>query len=251
MASRRKLVSFLCVLIGAQAWASVSSAHVNQPQEVINRPRTLPGAELELNAGVDLFHRSDMNSSQTDIRVPLGIGYGISNDFDVHLFYGVLLRPRVTGEQPVEVRLGYTFLRDRGLTAAARVMSGVDLGDRSVTPLRLGANVQYNFTPAFALFTPGEQLTATLSGGTKSIHLDLPVGVAWQATPQVYASLTTNLAHINVANDSNAFFPNDMIPVSLLAFYSPSNALDLGAHLDLDLKSTDRFVFGVLVRVFV
>ena len=87
-----------------------------QPREIIDRPRTLPGAELELNAGVDLQYTSvtvnDMTTTSTVLRAPLVLGYGLSNDLDLHVLYGVLLHPDLTGKQPLDIRLGYTFLRD-------------------------------------------------------------------------------------------------------------------------------------------
>jgi hypothetical protein len=253
MTSPLKLALAAFALLAAVAAPFAASAHVNQPQEIIERPRTLPGAELELDAGVDLDYTSvtvnNMTTTNTGIRAPLAIGYGLNNDLDLHLLYGILLRPTVTGKQPLEVRLGYTFLGEGPLTAAARVMSGIDLASNTATPLRLGVNAQYQVMHV-ALFTPGEQLSASLSGSPERIGLDLPVGAALQATATVYLALTTNLAHINIANEGNAFILRDMIPLSAVAFFSPSNALDLGAHLDIDLKATDHFVIGVLARFF-
>lgn len=229
-------------------------ARVGQPEQIISRPRTLPGGELEVGGGVDLTQVSVSTPTgtthNTSIAAPLGLGYGINDDFEVRGFYAVSLRPEFTGKTFFDLRLAYTFLRQGPTTAAAQVRSGIDLGNNTVRPLRLGVNAQYNFTYNFALFTPGEQLTATLSGSPHAISLDLPVGVGWQATGQVFASLTTNVAHLNIANSSNAIILSDMIPISAAVFYSLSNALDLGAHLDTDLDHTEVVTIGVLARGF-
>ncbi len=234
---------------------SIARATVNQPVEIINRPRTLPGGELELHGGVDLSHSSytDMTGThgQSAVSAPLSVGYGISNDFDVYLFYSIGLHPKVTGKEPVDVRLAYTFFRDDRMSAAAQVRSGVDLGGNDVTPLRLGVSALYRVTSTFAIFTPGEQLSAGLSGGNHPIGLDLLVGGGLQFTSQVFGSLTTNLAHIAIANEGRgAFILADMLPANLAAFYSFSSALDVGAHFDIDLKHTNGITVGVLARLF-
>lgn len=242
------------VLAAAVSFPSLAAARVNQPEQIISRPRTLPGGEAEVNGGVDLTQVSVTTPTgtthETSIAAPVGVGYGISNDFEVRGFYVVGLKPEVTGKTFFDVRLAYTFLRDGPATAAAQVRSGVDLGGNSVRPLRVGVNAQYNFTYNFALFTPGEQLTATLSGSPKSISLDLPVGAGFQATGQLFLSLTTNVAHLNIANSSTAIFLQDMIPISAAVFYTATSALDLGAHLDTDLDHTEVVTVGVLARGF-
>jgi hypothetical protein len=181
---------------------------------------------------------------------PLSLGYGVNNVFDVYAFYSIGLHPKVTGKQPIDVRLAYTFFRDSRLSAAAQVESGVDFGNKHVTPLRLGVNALYRVTTTLAIFTPGEQLSVGLSDGHQ-IGLDLLIGGGLQLTPQVFGSLTTNLAHIAIANEGgSSFILADMLPANLAAFYSFSSGLDVGAHLDIDLKHTNDIVVGVLVRAF-
>lgn len=253
-----KLASAAACLSGVLlAFPSIGGATVSQPMEIINRPRTLPGGQLELHGGVDLSHASyndpttGASRSSNSLFAPLGLGYGISDDFEVRVFYGLALHPTFTGRTPLDVRLSYTFFRSEKLSAAAQVRSGVDLGSNDVTPLRVGVNALYKLTGTLAVFTPGEQLRIGLAGtGNRPVSLDLPVGVGLQFTPQVFGSLTTNLAHIGIANDGDAVIFGDMLPISLAAFYSFSNRADVGAHLDIDLKNTDYVTVGVLARLF-
>ncbi len=254
MIVRFKNILCAILLCGTCAATSVARATVTQPLEIIDRPRTLPGGTLELAGGVDLRRTSYTDGTgdhaQSYLSAPLGLGYGISNDFDIRIFYGVGLHPTFTGKTPVDIRLAYTFFRDAHVSAAAQVKSGIDLGNNDVRPLVIGINAQYRVTSTFALFTPGEQLSVGLAGGDHPIGLDLPVGVGLQFTPQVFGSLTTNLAHIGIANEGNAFILADMLPVDVAAFYSFSNRADVGAHLAVDLKNTNNILFGVLGRLF-
>ena len=41
-----------------------------------------------------------------------------------------------------------------------------------------------------------------------------------------------------------------MLRTDLAAFYSFSSRFDVGAHLDIDLKRTDVFTIGILLRGF-
>jgi hypothetical protein len=224
-----------------------AGAAVNQPLEIINRPRTLPGGELELNGGLDLFR----SPGQTASSAPLGIAYGITNELEVRVFYSLGLNPTLTGRTPLDVRLSYTFYRDDRLSAAGQVRTGVDLGSNNATPLRLGLNALYKVTDTFAVFTPGEQLGVGLAGsGSRPVWIDLPVGAGLQFTPHVFGSLTTKVAHLGLANDNTAVIGRDMLRTDLAAFYSFSNRLDVGAHFDVDLKNTDYFTIGALLRIF-
>ena len=245
------LTFLLPLVLGAP---TAARAAVGQPIEIIDRPRTLPGGELELRGGVDLARSSYTDAtgthSETSLSAPLDLGYGVSDQLDLYVFYALGLHPTVTGKTPVEIRLAFTFFRDRRLSAAGQVRSGVDLGSHDVTPLVLGVNALYKVAGAFAVFTPGEQLRVGLAGSNRPIGLDLPVGFGLQVTPQVFGSLTTNLAHIGIANDSDSFILADMLPANLALFYSFSSRLDVGAHLDIDLQHTNHVAVGALVRAF-
>lgn len=244
-----KAARYLPVTLLTLLAPTVALGAVNQPLEIIDRPRTLPGGELEVNGGLDLTR----SHSQTSSFLPLGIAYGINNDFEVRAFYGLAVNPTFTGRTWLDVRLAYTFYRDSVFSAAGQVRTGVDLGNNQATPLRLGINAFYKVTPTFAVFTPGEQLHIGLSAdgsGKRPVGLDLPVGLGLQFTPQVFGSVTTNLLHIGLVNEGNALIGRDMLRTDLAAFYSFSNRLDVGAHFDIDLKYTDTFIIGVLARGF-
>ena len=81
----------------------------------------------------------------------------------------------------------------------------------------------------------------------------MPVGLALQATPQVYAFLQTDIARFGISNSSNAFLFADFIPLDLGLFYAASHQLDVGAFFDLpDLKNAkfDVLEFGIAARYY-
>ncbi|MBC8134244.1 MAG: hypothetical protein H7X95_14775, partial [Deltaproteobacteria bacterium] len=93
MTRRLKFALTALMSLGLLGTSSAATAAVSHPLEIINRPRTLPAGQLELRGGIDLSRSSStsptgVRQSQTSLFAPLGIGYGISNDFDVYLFYG-------------------------------------------------------------------------------------------------------------------------------------------------------------------
>ena len=53
------------------------------------------------------------------------------------------------------------------------------------------------------------------------------IGLALQATPQVYAFLQTDIARFGISNSSNAFLFADFIPLDLGLFYAASHQLDV------------------------
>ncbi|MBE7453876.1 MAG: hypothetical protein HS111_34910 [Kofleriaceae bacterium] len=72
------------------------------------------------------------------------------------------------------------------------------------------------------------------------------MGVAYQASPQIHAFLYTELANLSISNSSTIIFGADYVPVTVGAFFSPSNALDVGASIgwfdlvDASTSSTSR-----------
>jgi hypothetical protein len=74
------------------------------------------------------------------------------------------------------------------------------------------------------------------------------VGFAFQASPQIYAFANTNLAVIEISDAESGFIFADFIPLSLGAFFSPSNTMDVGASLDLGDLKADEMDIGVILH---
>jgi hypothetical protein len=84
------------------------------------------------------------------------------------------------------------------------------------------------------VYTPGGQLGITLEGDVKPIALNLPVGVGYQATPQIWAFVDTSIGQIEIADSETVLFGADVIPLGVGGFFSPSNAMDFGARIGFD-----------------
>jgi hypothetical protein len=238
------------VLVAAAALAGTARADVTQPQSIIDRPRTLPAGELELD-GTYVYANIGSASS-----VGLGAGYGLTSDLDVHVAYDVGISPDLSGKRPITIDLGYTFLRSGALSAAAHVSGGVDLADNSAMPLGLGANVFYKLAPQVALFTGAlagaNQLSIALSGDTKPIDLAVPVGVGVQLSPQLYVQAQTVLASFGLHDSKTLWIGSDLKFLDATAFVSLSPALDLfGEFSTLDVTSPgDLYAIRAGVRAY-
>jgi hypothetical protein len=115
--------------------------------------------------------------------------------------------------------------------------------------------VQYNVAPTFAVYTGGDQLDLGLirsaMGAPTPITLSVPVGVALQATPNVYAFGETSVATFGLSNSSNVYI-SDITPAVFGAFYSPNNKLDVGlAATFFDLQHAgDIWAITATARIF-
>jgi hypothetical protein len=151
------------------------------------------------------------------------------------------------------------------LSVSADASLGYDLDGEALSPLNIGARVRFRLNDQLAIttgagggpfdqlvpnITPGGgQLTISLDGDVKPIYLSLPAGVAFQATPNIYAYVNTNIANIAIsdADGIDGFIFADFIPLQAGATFSPSNTMDFGASIgwfDLDNASDFMFIFG-------
>lgn len=229
----------------------VAHADVAQPQAILDRPRTLPAGEAEAIAALVYTRASPDPLIDDTAAVQLGAGYGLTRAIDLTILYPLQLRPDLSGDTSASAELGVTFLRGR-LSAAAHVHGGWQHGTAPVAPLELGVDAQWRIAPRVALFTGDRELSIGLTGDTKPIAIALPVGVAVQATPSVYAQLSTRLFTIGVKDRDSDLIGRDGVPLSLRAFVSPSNAFDVFAAAVLmdAVHPRDAFALALGVRLF-
>lgn len=229
------------------------------PRAIINRPLTLPKGLLQVGA--------DVLTSTSSFFDPAGIralvGYGITDDFELD-FAAYSFSSDDAGKGRLAADLGYKLVRGAAggkLEVIARANIGYDLAEDAagdalgVTPLGLGAHVQYNVTPKIAIISglPGaEQLTI----GLKDVHpivLALPVGVGFQATPELFIEADTVLADLVLSDDDtgaeSTYIFSDSTPLQLTASYNAMPALDVYATLGLDVTPPDGTDLGDTVFV--
>lgn len=228
-----------------------ASAPTRWPRDVIMRPLTLPSGVVMV--GMDPAANNDFSAVSTT----LVAGYGISDKLEAVLFYGYGLKDfEIKGD--LKAGVGYAALRGAAggkLEVVPRAVVGYSLLGEALTPLGLGAQVQYNISDKLAVITPGGQLAVSLAEDAAMatpITFGLQVAVGFQPTPELYLQLDTNLATFSIADSANAFIFADRTPASLLAVYNAIPALDVAAGIGLDLTpaaggvaDTLAFLLGV------
>jgi hypothetical protein len=229
---------------------AVARAGVDQPEAIIDRPRTLPAGELEALASLSYMRLSPDPLVDDTTALGLGAGYGLTRDLDARITYPLQLRPPVDGDTRVLADVGFTFLRG-DLSAAAHVRWGVQISGLAA-PLELGANLYWRVAPRVSLFTGNHWLAFAMAEDPKVITLSLPVGAAVQLGPQVYVQLTTTLGRLGLYHATSAVVVRDATPLAARAFFSLSAAADLYVDAALaDLRHPrDGFTFGAGARLF-
>lgn len=221
---------------------TLAAADVNQPQEIINRPRTTPGGQLTVGADVAFIKLGDLGNGATlDV---LGL-YGVNDKLEVGVDYAFALK-EFEAKGNLGIGIAYSLLADDKLTVAADVATGFQIVDPSgIEPISLGAEVQFKINDTLAVYTPGHQFTIGIAEETgKGMSIDVPVGVGFQASPQIFAHVDTNLAFIALNDEAGTtgVIGADFFPLAVGAFFSPSNTMDFGASFGfIDLKADAGF----------
>jgi hypothetical protein len=243
---------------------------------IINRPLTMPKGKVGIYGDLDVARISitvgTMTDSATAEGLHVGFGYGVDDKLEIGAEYAFSLHDfEIKG--PLTLYGAYSLYHAGKLTiggsadllidfngfGAVDPMTGAQSSSTNLS-LQAGLGIRYMLTDKVAVYTGspiapgplGQHLSIGLNN-SGPISLDIPVGLALQATPQVYAFLQTNIAHLGISNDSNAFLFADFIPVDVGLYYAASHALDVGAFLNLpDLKNAkfDVLEFGIAARYY-
>jgi hypothetical protein len=215
-------------------------ASADWPTEIIDRPLTLNKGMIGADASLGVAHLDlGMLGSTTSEGLAVAGDYGVSDKIQVGASYGLTLNS-FEAKGPFDVHALYRLAHGK-LKAAAEAHFGYDLNSQN-GDITLGAQVQYNVAPKFAVYTGGDQLDLGIirNMGSSPITLAIPVGVEAQATPNVFAFAATQLANFSLSNSSTVYI-SDITPLTVGAFYSPSNKMDFGIaanFFDLQNAST-------------
>jgi hypothetical protein len=248
---------------------------------IIDRPLTMPKGKIGVYGDLDILRLSSsttvggvsMTSVVTAEGLGIGGGYGIDDKLEVGAEYSFSLNSfEIKG--PLSLYGSYAVFQKGKLTIGASGALIIDLnGGTTVDPvtgasstnvnlaLIAGVGARYKLTDKIAVYTGnpiapgilGSQIHIGLNN-SGAVGIDLPVGAAIQATPQLYAWVQTNLAHIKIANDSNSLIFSDFIPVEIGALFAAvPHKVDVGAALDipdLEHRPGDALVFSLLGRLY-
>jgi len=251
------------------------------PIQIDDRPLTLPKSKLDFHAGFPILVRTTndpttmMTTTNTLAGFAIGAAYGVDDKIEIGGDYAFSLSPGdVKG--PLTFHIAYRYAHDPKLEVAFAGALGLDFVDTTATTtttyfgFQFAAWVRYHIASKVSLFTgsPGlpssplpldkfslplpplaYQLQLGLAGGA-AIAIELPVGIAFQATPNVYTFASINIANIKIHDTVNAFLFADFIPIALGGFYS-MDKLDLGVVFADDLKDAgNHLAFSLTARYF-
>ena len=250
---------------------------------IIDRPITVPRGKLGLYGDLDIIHVSTsftampggptMTSSVTAEGLGVGGGYGIDDRLEIGAEYHFSLNDfEIKG--PLALYGSYAaFHRDKltiGVSGTLIIdfnggdpLSPVSVSGGSSTSLALQAGVgaRYKFTDKFAVFTGnpiapgilGRQLTIGLNNGGP-VAIDIPAGVEFQASPQLYLWAETNLFQIDIHDSNSAVIFSDNIPLEVGALFAAvPHKVDLGVALnlpDLENRQFDLVEVSLLGRLY-
>jgi hypothetical protein len=267
------------------------------PVRMIDRPFSLKEGGIAAYGSIDIAHATlgMMDFSQYQMRI--AGAYGISKDLSVGAEYGFPFAgdgtDKTTGRGPFHLYGLFSLTQDDSLTVAvvagfqANLAGTFDAmtGDPATTKaISAGFDIRYKVTPDIAIFSGspfGPAVPGTLAGlaiggipthntqqhlsmsleDNGPILFDVPVGVGFQATPDLFAYLDTTLASFAISNSpykemsgktkSAVFFGGDdlELPLHVGAYYAFDKNIDLGGALLTNLDSAgDLYVISLAAR---
>lgn len=258
------------------------------PIAINDRPLVLNQGKLDIHGGFPIATSSStnamgMSTSNTVEDLAIGATYGVADKIEIGGDYALRLNPDASAKGLLDFHGGYAALHsgkmDLAVAAGLQILfvDGVDATGMATTnsylSLQLGAWLRYKVADKISIFTGnpgtpgglpgffgfvfppvGYQLAIGLNNSGPTI-LSLPVGAGFQATPNIYAFLATDIADIYLsngpANSSAHIFGSDFIPVGVGAFYSMPK-LDVGVSISDDLKNAgDLYILNLLARFYV
>jgi len=258
---------------------AVAAATSGGGSPIIDRPLTLAASKFGVYGDLDILHISisetvmgtTVSESNTSLGLHAGFGYGLNDKLTIGAEYALTLVNDFEAKGPLALYGSYSLYHQGKLTIAGSADLTFDFNGETVdsmgmesstvdVALHAGLGVRYSLTPTIALFTGnpiapgilGQHLSIGFNSGAP-ITFDIPVGVALQATPQIYAWLSTDLIDIGISNSNTDLLFKDFIPLTIGAYYTASQNLDVGAYLtlpDLENEQFDLLEFGVAARYY-
>ncbi len=267
------------------------------PTRMIDRPFSLREGGMAAYGSIDIVHLASEMTEASQYQMRVAGAYGISKDLSVGAEYGFPFAgdgtDKTTGRGPLHLYGLFSLTQDDSLTVAvvaafqANLAGAFDAmsGDPVTTKaFSAGFDVRYKVTPDVAVFSGspfGPAVPGTLAGlqiaglparGTQQhfsmsledngpVLFDVPVGVGFQATPELFAYLDTVLASIAISESpyrelsgqtkTTVFFGGDDLkyPLHLGAFYALDKNIDLGGALLTNLDAVgDLYVVSLAAR---
>src|ERR1043165_2741310 len=188
-----------------------------------------------------------MSSSSTGEAIALGATYGVTDKIEAGAYYSFSLHPfEIKGELTPFAAM--SLMHDAKLDVSAGANLAIDLNGQTFNATTMmaessvffgidaGLAVRYKITPKAMVFTgnpfqlgpAGQHLHLGLSGD-ESKSFSIPVGGGFQATPELFAYLQTNLATILLSDPGMGDRVGTIIdatPITLGGFYAVNKNID-------------------------
>ena len=238
--------------------------------QLIANPQTLPKGGLGVFGDFEILKINIPNPdptmpglSATAEFLGLGGGFGLTDKitagftyaFDVHDDSGTFPNS-VKG--PLDLYGSFNIMHKDKLSVTAGADFTIDTGNTDDKGIAAGLSAKYMISPTLAVYTgnpiplgpAGQHLRISLASNGP-ITFAVPVGVALQPSPKLFAFVDTTLADFSISNSQNAFIFSDFIPVDVGALFRVAKDIDVGATFQDDLKNAgDFYIFGLTARMY-
>ena len=277
MSFTRLVVGFGVVLSAAspafaQAPAPTVSADASVSTwapEIALRPPTLNAGMLEVHGSLPIFKTGGTFGDDTLILGGGGVSYGVSNELELGGDYAFEVSPEVDAGGVFAGHLLYRLTHNDQMSAALGAGLRYSHAADDAVIFTGGVAFRYRLNKQVSIFSntsgmplcgsclqllgpvTGQFLVAR-SGDTTGVVLNLPVGVGFQVSPELYLFGETVIATFILSPESahiNEF--SDYIGLHAGAWYSASKQLELGAGFGDDLKNaSDIYLIELRARIF-
>lgn len=222
---------------------------------IIDRPLNVLKGMIRIDADLGVLKinipaipPATTGSSSTGVALRVGAGYGISDKLEAGVSYAISLK-EFEAKGPLVLYGLFGISHSEKMRISAGASFGYNLASESIG-INAGLAFQYHLNEKMMVFMTPTHLSIGLDPTV--VSLNLPVGFGFQATPNIFASVTTNLFDIGIEPSGSAFIFADRTPLTLNASYSPSNKMDIGASIGASNLPdiADLFVFTVYARLY-
>ena len=228
------------------------------PKEVVYRPYALPAKMIAVQGVLGIVKTTEvdpmtmMSTSTTAEVLAIGAGYGISDKITVGGSYGLSLHA-FEAKGPLTFYGEYQLVHNNHLSVAASANFTVDFATDNTARINAGLGARYHVIPKLGIYTgapfgpgPVGQHLAIGFNNKAPVSFDVPLGLIYQATPELGIFAGTTIAHFNISNDKTAFFGADFIPLHAGGLFAITEKLDAFAVLGMgDLKNGFDISLGV------
>ena len=245
------------IALSSIAIARTSVADPVLPDAIIDRPRTLPGGELEID-GTGNFLQSPTGTTlgtiiarEVESSVQFGLGAGLTDHLELLATYERGLTVGEGAYATMGFGLAYRLPALGRLSWALDAAATWQLKEGGLNPPTFGLDAQFRLSSHVALYTPGQQFDVS-SAANHPDTLNLPIGVRYQPRSDLFLFAQIDLASLNLGGSVNQFLMKDFIPLSGGGFVSMGNRMDIGASVVFtDLKrAADDWSLLVTARIF-